>query len=209
MDLLQQLQWRYATKEFDLSQKLSPEQWDMLQEVLRLSPSSYGLQPYKFVVVENPDLRSRLVEHSYGQKKVAESSHLIVLCRLEKMDAAHVERFVQLNASTRGVEVDSLEGFKQMLLGFSSGLSPETYAHWADKQVYLALGNLITACAVLGIDASPMEGFVPEKYDEILGLPAKGLRSVVICALGTRSPQDKYAQMKKVRFPREDLFVRL
>jgi len=209
MDILTQLNWRYAVRDFDATQKLSPEQWTEVLEALRLSPSSYGLQPYQFVVVENPELRGKLVEASYNQAKVVEASHLIVLCRREKIDAVYVEKFIELNAKTRGVEVASLEGFKQMLLGFVGGLTPEKYAPWADKQVYLALGNLLTSCAVLGIDAAPMEGFSPEKYDEILDLPAKGLRSVVLCAMGMRSPADTYAAAKKVRFPKEELFVTL
>lgn len=206
MDLIQQLNWRYATKAYDASKKLSDEQMKTLKEVLQLSPSSFGLQPYKFVHVKNPELRAKLREVSWGQAQVTDASDLFVFCRIDKFNEAYIDKFVELNAKTRGQEVASLEGFKGMLMS-TLNMTPEQFAHWADKQVYLALGNLLTSCAVLGIDASPMEGFDSAKYDEILDLPAKGLHTVVICAVGTRSPEDKYAEAKKVRFPQEDLFL--
>lgn len=209
MNLLEQLNWRYATKAFDPTKKLSPAQWADVREALHLSPSSYGLQPYKFVVVENADLRAKLLPHSYNQKQVIDASHLIVLCRLATIDAAFVEKFVALIARTRGVDPASLADYKNMMLGFVAGLNEEQKAVWMEKQVYLALGNLLTSCAVLGIDATPMEGFIPAKYDEILDLPGKGLSATVICAVGIRSDKDTYAQAKKVRFPDEDLFVTL
>lgn len=209
MNLLEQLNWRYATKAFDPTQKLSAEQWVEVSEALRLSPSSYGLQPYKFVVVANPELRAKLLPHSYNQAQVTDASHLIVLCRLATIDAAYVEKFVALMAQTRGVDPSTLDGYKSMMLGFVAGLNEEQKAVWMDKQVYLALGNFLTSCAVLGIDATPMEGFVPAKYDEVLDLPAKGLHATVICPIGVRSATDTYAAAKKVRFPAEELFVTL
>lgn len=207
MNLIAQLNWRYATKAFDPTQKLSPEQWADVREALRLSPSSYGLQPYKFVVVENPELRAQLLPHAYNQTQVTEASHLLVLCRLATIDAAYVEKFIGLIARTRGVDSTSLTEYKNMMLGFVAGLNEEQKAVWMDKQVYLALGNLLTICAVLGIDATPMEGFVAPQFDAVLDLPAKGLHATVVCTLGTRSPTDRYAQAKKVRFSAEDLFV--
>jgi nitroreductase / dihydropteridine reductase len=209
MDLLQQLNWRYATKGYDATKKLSPEQWAMVQDVLQLSPSSFGLQPYKFVVVENPELRAKLREHAFNQPQVTDASHFIVFCRIDGMDQAYVDRFIELNAKVRGAELASFDGLKQMISGFVGGLTPERFAPWADKQVYLALGNLLTSCAVMGIDASPMEGFDAAKFDEVLDLPARGLHAVVVCALGTRSPEDKYAMAKKVRYPKENLFLHL
>jgi nitroreductase len=206
MDILQALNWRYATKQYDTGKKLSPEQWDTLQEATRLSASSFGLQPYKFVVVENPELRAKLREASFGQSQVTDASHLVVLCRIDKMDEAYIDKFVALNAQVRGQDVASMGDFKNMLMG-PTKRDPESFGHWADKQIYLALGTLLAAAASIQVDASPMEGFDAAKYDEILGLPAKGLHASVICALGFRSPEDKYALAKKVRFAREDLFV--
>lgn len=142
-----------------------------------------------------------------GQAQVTDASDLLVLCRREKIDAAYVEAFVQMTAQARGVEASSMEAYKQMMLGFVNNLTPETYAVWADKQVYLALGNVLTGAAMLGVDACPMEGFDSAKYDELLDLPAKGLRAVVVCPVGMRSAEDKYATAKKVRYSQDDLFV--
>lgn len=207
-ELLAQLNWRYATKEFDVSKKLSDEELQSLKEALRLSPSSYGLQPYQFVIVNNVELRKKLRAASYDQPKVTDASHFIVPCRIEKMDSAYVEKFIALNAQVRGQDLASLDGFKQLLLGFIGGFTPETFAVWAEKQIYLAVGNLLTSCAVLGIDAGPMEGLDAKQYDEILQLPAKGLHaSTVAVAIGSRSVNDKYAELKKVRFALEDLFI--
>lgn len=207
--LLEQLNWRYATKDFDPTKKLSDEQWATVSEALRLSASSYGFQPYKFVVVKNPDLRAKLLPHSYNQTKVTDASYLIVLCRLTTFDSAYVEKFIDLNAKVKNVDPATLDGFKKMLLGFVTSMTEEQKTVWMEKQVYLALGNLLTSCAVLGIDAGPMEGFIPQKYDEVLGLSAKGLHATVLCAIGMRSANDKYAQMPKVRFPKEELFITL
>lgn len=209
MDLIQQLNWRYAVKGFDSAAKLSEAQMSSLWDVLQLSPSSFGLQPYKFVVVKNPELRAKLREVSWGQVQITDASDLFVLCRREKIDAAYVEAFVQMTAQTRGIEVSTMETYKQMMLGFVNNLTPETYAVWADKQVYLALGNLLTGAAMLGIDACPMEGFDNAKYDELLELPAKGLRAVVVCPVGMRSAEDKYALAKKVRTSQDELFITL
>ncbi|MFA6023887.1 MAG: NAD(P)H-dependent oxidoreductase [Candidatus Gracilibacteria bacterium] len=209
MDLIQQLNWRYATKGFDPAQKLTEEQVASLKTVLQLSPSSFGLQPYKIVRVKSAEMRAKLREVSWGQPQVTDAADLFVLCRRDKIDEHYVEGFIQLSATTRGVEASSFDAYKQMILGFVSGLTPETYAVWADKQVYLALGNLLTSCAVMNIDASPMEGFDASKYDEILELPAKGLHATVICAVGMRSAEDKYAGAKKVRYSQEELFLDL
>lgn len=209
MDLIQQLNWRYATKGYDSSKKLSAEQVALLKEVLRLSPSSFGLQPYKFVHVKNPELRAKLREVSWGQPQVTDASELFVLCRIDTIDTAYAEKFIEMTVATQGGDTANYAGLKGMIMGFVEAQTPETFAPWAEKQVYLALGNLLTSCAVMGVDASPMEGFDKAKYDEILDLPAKGLHSTVICAVGMRSAEDKYAQAKKVRYPQEELFVTL
>ncbi len=208
MTILDALRWRYATKTFDASKKISMEAFEELLEALRLSASSYGLQPWKFVVVENPELRAKVREIAWNQGQVTDASHLIVLCRPETVTAADVDHFVQVTASTRGIDAASLDGYKQMMLGTVNGMDEEKKAVWMAKQVYLALGNLLTVCAVQGIDACPMEGFDPAKCDEILGLPALGLRSVVLCPVGYRADDDKYASLAKVRYPKEEVIVR-
>jgi len=209
MDLLDKLNWRYATKIFDTTKKVPAEQFEMLLESLRLAPSSFGLQPWKFVVVENPEVRAQLREAAWGQAQVTDASHFIVLCRTEKIGEAEIQHFVDTTAAARGVEASTMDAYKQMMLGTVGGMSEERKALWASEQVYLALGMMLTVAAANEIDAAPMEGFDSAKFDEILGLPEKGLRSVVVCAIGYRSADDKYAEAKKVRYPLTDLVIRL
>lgn len=208
MDFLQALNWRYATKSFDATKKIPAETLELLLEALRLAPSSYGLQPWKFVVVENAELREKLKVVSWNQGQITDASALIVLCRKEPFGEADVEAYVQDTAKTRGEAVENLEGYKQMMLGSVKGRDEAAMAVWTSKQVYLALGVLLSAAAVNGIDTCPMEGFDAAQYDEILGLKEKGLRSVVLCPVGYRSETDKYATAKKVRFAQADLVIR-
>ncbi len=208
-DIINQLNWRYATKSFDPTKKLTPEQELALSEAARLTPSSYGLQCWKFLWVKNPELRAQLLPHSWNQKQVVEASHLMVLCTLSEFNVKYIERFILDTAQTRGVPVESLAGYKQLMIGNLTKRSPQELETWMQHQVYIALGQLMTACAVMGIDSCPMEGFVSSKYDEILGLPAKGLKSCVVLPIGFRSQTDKYATAKKVRFPKQDIILEI
>jgi nitroreductase len=209
MEFLQKLNWRYATKGFDPAKKLSAEQIEGLLEALRLAPSSFGLQPWKFVLVENPELRATLRGASWNQAQITEASHLIVLCRQEHMGPQEIEHFVETTAKERGQDAAELEGYKKMMEGAMSAKDEEKRAVWASEQVYLALGVLLSACAAADIDSCPMEGFDAAQYDEILDLPGKGLHAVVVCPVGFRSADDKYAMAKKVRYSKEELIVRL
>ncbi len=200
-DINSRLRWRYATKKFDSQKKISPEHWAKIEESLVLTPSSFGLQPWTFVVVTNQELKAKLPEFSWNQNQVAECSHLLVICRLDKMTGDYVEAYVNHIATTRGVNPDSIAAYKNMMLGFVKGASDEKLAEWMSRQCYIALGNVMTVASMLGIDNCPMEGFLPDEYDRILGLKEKGLRSVVLCALGYRAIDDKYASLAKVRFP--------
>jgi len=204
MDLIKSLNWRYATKVFDPEKKVSDVDLNTLLEALRLTPSSFGLQFWKFLVVTNPQIREKLVEQSWNQRQVADSSHLIVFCRPAQVTHADVDRYIQNIADTRQTTLESLEGYSKMMKGFLDALKPEQKQAWMEKQIYIALGVLHTACALLQIDSCPMEGFVSGAYDEILGLPAKGLKSVVVCPIGYRSANDKAANLKKVRYPIKD-----
>lgn len=206
--LLECLRWRYATKAFDSEKKISDEDWEALEESLVLTPSSFGLQPWKFLVVRNAELRERLVGHSWGQRQVADCSHLVVMAVMRKATPEHVERYIEDAANTRGVEPESLEGFKQVILKFLAGYSEEEATHWAKDQAYIALGQLMTAAALMGIDTCPMEGFSPPDYDEALGLEARGLTTAVLCCVGYRG-EDKYAATPKVRFAREEVVERV
>ncbi len=208
-ELLAALQWRYACKKFDPTKKLPAETWAALSQALVLSPSSYGLQPWKFFHVETPAVRSQLLEHSWGQKQIVEASHLVVLAVKKDMNASDAERLVQRSAEVRGVPVSGLEGYKNLMAGSLSRQSPAEVDVWMSRQVFIALGVILTTAAMLNVDACPMEGFVPEKYDEILGLTAKGYASRVVVTLGYRAADDPYASAAKVRYPAAELIETL
>lgn len=202
--VLQQLNWRYATKKFDPTKKIPPEVWKTLEDSLVLAPSSFGLQPWKFIVVSNPEIRQQLVQHSWGQTQVVDASHLVVLAIQKELSAADVDRYVQQMSVVRQVGVDTLQGLANMIKGFLSNPSIDLN-EWAARQVYIALGQFMTAAAMLGIDTCPMEGFNPALYDEVLGLPEQGYSAVVLCPAGYRAADDKYAAMPKVRYPNQDV----
>ena len=204
--LLVRLKWRYATKKFDAAKKIHSSIWSALEEALVLSPSSYGLQPYRFVVIAYPELRKKLRAVSWDQPQVTDASHFVVFARKLAMTEADVERFVGLIAETRGSARGSLQGYYDMMVGdLVKGPRSAWIEEWTARQTYIALGNLLTSAALLGVDACPMEGLDPAKYDEILGLTAKGYGTTNVCALGYRADDDKYAQAKKVRFPNNEL----
>ena len=206
--IIESLNWRYACKKFDSSKSISDEDFNTLLESLRLTASSYGIQPWKFVVVKNQDKREELIGASYNQRQVAEASHLIVLCAPIEIDEALIDSYLADTAKTRGLDVSELAKFKKMLMSIPR--KPEEWKKaWAKNQIYIALGNLLTVCAEMRIDSCPMEGFSPAKYDEILNLKEHGLRSVVACPVGYRHSEDKYIEVKKVRFPNSHLVVEI
>jgi nitroreductase len=193
-------------KKFDPTRKISPEDWKALEQTLVLAPSSFGLQPWKFFVVADPEVRAQLPPFSWGQMQVVDASHLVVFAIKKDFGLEDVERHVERTAEVRGVPVEALAGFRKMMVG--SLVPPPAgfdLSAWATNQVYLALGFFMTAAAVLGIDTCPMEGFQPANYDELLGLPAQGYASSVLCAAGYRAADDKAARMPKVRFRTEDV----
>ena len=203
------LNWRYATKKYDSTKKLSDEQLNTLLESIRLAPMSYGLQAMSVVVVSNPAVRAKLRDASWGQPQLTDASHVLVFAVPTAVSKDDVERFMQDVVSTRGVTRESLDGYANMINDVISGRDTVANTTWVAKQAYIALGVLLSAAAVEGIDATPMEGFDPKQFDEILGLSAHGLTSVVICPIGFRIANDEYAQMKKVRQSSERLFVRI
>lgn len=207
-DALTQLQWRYATKIFDPSRKIPADVWHALEQSLVLSPSSFGLQPWKFFVVTDPAIRQQLLPVSRNQTQVTEASHLVVFARKEGITEADVDHYLAHMAKIRQSPVDAFAGLRKMIVGFTQAPSFDAAA-WADKQVYLALGVFLAMTAVMGVDACPIEGFSPPKYDEILGLKAQGYASVVVAAAGYRAANDKYAALPKVRFSTEDVVARV
>lgn len=208
--LLEQLNWRYATKQFDPNKKISANDWSTLEEALLLTPSSGGLQPWNFFVVTDPAVRAKLLPASYGQAQITDASHLVVFTAKKNFGEGDVDAFIQHTATTRGVSVESLAPFRGMLVGgIVQSMDEKARDAWARNQTYIALGNLLTSAALLGIDACPMEGFDRAQYDEILGLSAKGLATAAIATVGYRATTDKYANAPKVRFPKEQVFTRI
>jgi nitroreductase len=208
--LLSQLRWRYATKKFDATRQISESDWLAIEEALVLTPSSFGLQPWKFVVITDPAVKAQLPAMSWNQKQVQEASHTVVFARRLDLTEEYVDHYLSRIAQVRGGTVESLGGFRKLLLG-SLVPPPADFdlEHWAALQCYIALGNFMTSAAMLGIDTCPMEGIVPAKYDELLGLPAKGYATVVVGCAGYRAADDKYAAVPKVRFAREELIERV
>jgi nitroreductase len=199
--LVSNLQWRYATKKFDPTRKIPAPIWEALEDSLVLAPSSFGLQPWKFFVIQDQNLRQQLLPHSYNQTQVVEASHLVVFTIKTQLDVAYADRYLERMAEVQGVPIDTLAGFGNMLKGFLEK-PPLSLDEWAVRQVYIALGQFMASAAMVGVDTCPMEGFIPAKYDEILGLPQQGYRSVVLCPAGYRDPTDKHASRPKVRFPK-------
>lgn len=203
--IIDNLNWRYATKKFDSSKKVSQENLETLLEVLRLTPSSYGLQPYKFLIIENPEIREKLKEKSWGQTQITDASHLIVLCSYIDVNETHIDAHISNTANTRGMEVENLKGYSDFMKNTISQLDAEKKQIWNSKQAYIALGQLLHACADLKIDATPMEGYDPAGYDEVLGLKEKNLHASVVCPIGYRSEEDATQHFAKVRKSKEDI----
>lgn len=205
--IFEQLNWRYACKKFDATKKIRESDWNILSESLRLSASSYGLQPWKFVVVQDPEIRKQLFEVSWKQSPVIDCSHFVVLTYKEKMDENHIQKFINQMAKTREIEAASLEGFKNMMVqDLVKGPRSETIEWWAQRQTYIAMGSLLTTAAMMEIDTLPMEGLDPAAYDKILKLEGSGWKTVAAIACGYRTSDDKYQTLKKVRFDSNDVF---
>jgi nitroreductase len=202
-EILKQLHWRYATKKFDATQTIPDDLWKTLEQSLVLAPSSFGLQAWKFVVVRDPEVRQKLVEHSWGQTQVAEASHVVVFTIKKNVDAAYVDHYIARMSEVQGTPIDVLQGFANVVKGFLDRMSPEEIDIWTAKQAYIALGQFMTTAALLNIDTCPMEGIIPAKYDEVLGLD--GYATKVVCPAGYRAADDKSAARPKVRFPTEEV----
>lgn len=207
--LERQLSWRYATKRFNPAKKIAARDWDTLEQSLVAAPSSFGLEPWRFITIANAGLRKQLQAASWNQPQVVEASHLVVLAAKTSMDEAYVSAFIKRVAETRSIPESALDGYRGMITGFVGSLSaPGAVESWCTNQAYLALGMLLTSAAVLGIDACPLEGIDRSAYNELLGLPAKGYSAKVAVALGYRADDDALASMPKVRFSRDEVFER-
>jgi nitroreductase len=204
--VLKQLSWRYAVKKFDSSKKISAKDWEILEESLRLSPSSYGLQPWKFIVVQNRDILKQLTSLSWGQSQIEDCSHYIVITSKIKLDEELIDKHVNKTAEVRGMDSKLLAGYKRVMIGdLINGPRGETIYHWAQRQAYIAMGFIMETAAVLEIDTCPLEGLDPKGYDKILGLENTGYGTVAGVACGYRHVDDKYQHIKKVRFDKDDV----
>jgi len=204
--LLNALQWRYATKIFDATKIIPADVWSALEKTLVLTPTSFGLQPYQFLIVQDAAKRAALLPQSWGQKQVVDCSHFVVFTARTEMTAADVAKLIARISQVRGIPAEALNFYRDMMLGdIVNGPRGKVAHEWAARQCYIALGNLMTAAALLGVDTCPMEGLVPAEYDKILGLGGSGYKTVVACALGYRAEGDKYASLAKVRYEAADL----
>ena len=205
--IIKDLNWRYATKKFDTSKKVTDEDIDIIKESLRLVPTSYGLQPLKFVFVESPSTRKLLKDASYGQTQVEDASHLIVICAFEELNDAHVDTHISNIVETRKLESEKLKGYSDFMKKSIAGLSKEEKVIWNSKQAYIALGQLLHTCASLKIDTTPMEGFDAIQYNEILELQKDNLTAVLACPIGYRHKDDPIQFEQKVRKNQNELFI--
>jgi nitroreductase len=204
-DLLATLRWRYATKQFDAARRIPADVWDALEESLVLTPSSFGLQPWEFLVIRDPATRAKLQSESWNQPQVTEASHFVVLTARTDVTPADIDAWVTRMAEVQGKSPAEFAPLKGMIAGFAETMSHEARHAWNVRQVYIALGQLMTAAATLGIDTCPMEGISTAAYDRILGLESSGYATAVACALGYRAEGDKYAAAPKARFERHSV----
>lgn len=201
--------WRYATKKFDTTKKVSAEDLESLKEAIRLSTSSYGLQPYKVFIIDNPELREQLQPAAWGQSQIVDASQLLVFANITDFGDAEIDSYLNNISETRGLSSEAIKGYGDFMKSKISTLSVDKRNIWTAKQTYLALGNLLNAAAELNIDVTPMEGFEPEKVNEILGLDKLGLNASLIATVGYRHEEDTTQHYVKVRKSNEELFINL
>lgn len=204
--IIEDLTWRYATKKFDAKKKIAPEAIEVLKNVLQLVPTSYGLQPLKYLFIENPTIRQELLKHSFGQQAIVDASHLLVICSYKTIEDHTVDSYIETTALTRQIELEKILGFGDFIKKTVGEWDDTEVASWTSRQAYIALGFLLQSCAQLRIDSTPMEGFKPAGYDEVLNLSTQKLTSTLVIPLGYRHYEDGNQHLKKVRRPFEELF---
>lgn len=201
--------WRYATKKFDATKKVSTEDFETLKEAIQLSASSYGLQPYKVFIIENPEIRAKIQPAAWGQTQIVDASHLLVFANITNFGDAEIDAYIKNLSETRGIPVESVQGYADFMKSKITTLPEEARNVWTAKQTYLALGNLLNAAAELKIDVTPMEGFEPAAVNEILGFDQLGLNASLIATIGYRHEEDATQHYAKVRKSNEELFINL
>lgn len=201
--------WRYAIKKFDVTKKVSTEDFEILKEAIQLSASSYGLQPYKVFIIENPEIRAKIQPAAWGQTQIVDASHLLVFANITNFGDAEIDAYIKNLSETRGIPVESVQGYADFMKSKITTLPEEARNTWTSKQTYLALGNLLNAAAELKIDVTPMEGFEPAAVNEILGFDQLGLNASLIATIGYRHEEDATQHYAKVRKSNEELFINL
>jgi len=207
--VLEQLNWRAAIKVFDATKKISNEDWANIEEALILSPSSYGLQPWKFIVVTDQKIKEKLKPFSWNQSQITDCSHLLICLGKTELNENYVDHFIQASAEKKGLPVEKLQGYRNMIVAdVINGERAKIIPEWATRQVYIALGNIMTVAAMVGVDTCPLEGIEPAQYDNVLGVNGSGYETRVACAFGYRSVNDVYSRQPKIRFSSDELLIR-
>ena len=209
MDTIQQLEWRYAAKKFDSNKNLSKDKLHTIKQAFNLTATSFGLQTINLIVIEDKNLREPLVEHAYGQNQVLDASHLLVICIQKNIKENHIADYYNNIKKMRATPDEVLDPYKKNLIDMMKNMSIKEKQQWSKNQAYIALGNLMTVCAIEEIDSCPMEGFVSEKFDDILKLKEKHLKSVLLLPVGYRAEDDIFADLEKVRKPIEESVIEL
>ncbi|MFC0874960.1 NAD(P)H-dependent oxidoreductase [Saccharicrinis sp. FJH2] len=209
MELLKNMEWRYATKKFDPDKKVGSSEIAKLKKAIQLSVSSYGLQLYKVLIIEDKALRQKLKPVSWNQNQITDASHLFVFCNYSKVEPSDIETHIHLTSEIRNIDIEKIRGYGDFIVSKLNEKTDIEKTNWLERQPYIALANLLMACAELRIDACPMEGFEPEKYNTILGLDQQGLNACVIATVGYRHNDDRSQKQAKVRKPLEALFMEI
>ena len=199
------LNWRYATKKFDTTKKVSNKDLDTILEAASLTPTSYGLQPFKIIVIENPEIREKLKPFAWGQSQITEASHLIAIVNYTTFGDELIDDYLANIGATRGIPTEGLKGYADFMKSKLTPLSDDQKAIWTAKQTYIALGNILSAAAELKIDTCPMEGFDANEFNNILGLTDRNLNTSVLITIGYRAEEDQTQHYKKVRKSKEKL----
>lgn len=204
--LIDSMNWRFAIDKFDTEKNIPQDKLNELLDVMRMTASSMGLQPFKAIVIKDREFRKKLIAPANGQQKVADSSHLIILCIYKNLSEDYIDSYFNLMANTRQQAIESLESFRKSIKSYIKTMSPEEIENWAAKQTYIALGTLLQTCAIMEIDSCPMEGFNPDKVDKVLNLSKNNLKAVLMAPIGYRAEDDKRSKLKKVRKSMDDFY---
>ena len=207
--VIEQLRWRYATKKFDADKRLTNKQIEVIKQAFDLTATSFGLQPLKLLIVSDKAIKKELVQYSFNQQMVGDCSHLLIFCIEDTIDSAFVKNYFKQVKATRATPDEILNPYQEYLIQYVEGMKPNEAREWMTKQAYLAMGNLLTVCAMESIDACPMEGFDPVEYDRALGLGKLGLHAVLVMPIGYRAADDLHSELKKVRRGVEEVVIEI